>query len=151
MAPGGLTKDKPLPLNWVNESLRVLGIFISYNDKGNNKKNVLSKIDNLNTKLDIWRSRKLSLFGKCLIVKSLGISQFVYSASMLDISAEDTSRIKKYLFNFRERSLTIGGGGGGKAGKFWGRAMFFWAPIWGGPQFYGPTFRGGLQFLGAFH
>ena len=40
---------------------------------------------------------------------------------------------------------------GGRAGKFWGRAMFFWAPIWGGPQFYGPTFRGGLQFLGAFH
>ena len=100
LGPGGLTKDKPLLLNWVNESVRVLGIFISFNDKGNNKKNVLSKIDNLNTKLDIWRSRKLSLFGKCLIVKSLGISQFVYSASMLDVNAEDTSRIKKSLFNF---------------------------------------------------
>ena len=22
---------------------------------------------------------------------------------------------------------------GGRAGKFWGRAVFFWAPIWGGP------------------
>ena len=84
----------------MNEPVRALGIFISYNDKENNKKNVLSKIDNLNTKLDIWRSRKLSLFGKCLIVKSLGISQFVYSASMLDVNEEDTSRVKKSLFNF---------------------------------------------------
>ena len=44
-----LNKDKLLVLNWVNEPVRALGIFISYNDKGNNKKNVLSKIDNLNT------------------------------------------------------------------------------------------------------
>ena len=22
---------------------------------------------------------------------------------------------------------------GGRAGKLWGRAVFFWAPIWGGP------------------
>ena len=41
-----LNKDKPLTLNWVNEPVRVLGIFIPYNDNGNNKKNVLSKIDN---------------------------------------------------------------------------------------------------------
>ena len=30
----------------------------------------------------------------------------------------------------REQSLTIGGG---RAGKFWRRAVFFGAPIWGGP------------------
>ena len=52
------------------------------------------------TKLDLWRGRKLSLFGKCLIVKTLGISQIVYSASMLDISPNDTSGIKKSIFSF---------------------------------------------------
>ena len=58
------------------------------------------KIDNLNIRLDLWRWRKLSLFGKCLIVKTLGISQIVYSASILDISPTDTSRIKKSIFSF---------------------------------------------------
>jgi len=39
----------------------------------------------MNTKLDIWRARILSLSGKCLIVKCLGIAHLVYSASMLVI------------------------------------------------------------------
>ena len=58
-----------------------LGIFISYNEQENDKENVVRKIDNLNIKLDLWRGDKLSLFGKCLIVKILGISQVIYSAS----------------------------------------------------------------------
>ena len=92
--------SKPLGLNWTNEPVRALGIFSSYNEQENDKKNVARKIDNLNIKLDMCRGRKLSLFGKCLIVKTLGISQIVYSASMLDISPNDTSRIKKSIFSF---------------------------------------------------
>lgn len=80
--------------------MRALGIFISYNEQENDKKNVARKIDNLNIKLDLWRGRKLSLFGKCLVVKTLGISQIVYSASLLDISPNYTSRIKKSIFSF---------------------------------------------------
>ena len=80
--------------------MRALGIFTSYSEQENDKKNVTRKIDNLNIKLDLWRGRKLSLFGKCLIVKTLGISQIVYSASMLDTSPNDTSRIKKFSFSF---------------------------------------------------
>ena len=93
-------ESKPLGLNWTNEPVRALGIFISYNKQENDKKNVAKKIDNLNIKLDLWRGCKLSLFGKCLIVKALGISQIVYSASMLDISPNDTSTIKKSIFSF---------------------------------------------------
>jgi len=63
--------SKPLGLNWTNEPVRALGIFISYNEQENDKKNVARKIDNLNFKLDLWRGRKLSLFGKCLVVKTL--------------------------------------------------------------------------------
>ena len=92
--------NKPLQLNWTKEPVRALGIFISYNEQGNNKENVAKKIDNLNTKLDIWRGRKLSLFGRGLIVKCLGISQLVYAAFMQDINSEDTSRIKKPIFSF---------------------------------------------------
>ena len=45
------------------------------------------------------------------------------------LDAEEGSKVSTDS-GLRERSLTIGGG---RAGKFWGRAVFFWAPIWGGP------------------
>ena len=45
------------------------------------------------------RAQTLSVFGKCPILKTLGISQIAYSASMLDISPNDTFRIKS-IFSF---------------------------------------------------
>ena len=51
----------------------VLGTFISY-DKVVNERNVANKVDNLKTKLPPWRSLKLSLFGRCSIAKTLGLS-----------------------------------------------------------------------------
>ena len=65
--------SKPLGLDQTNEPVRALGIFISYIEQENDKKNVARKIENMNIKLDLWRGHKLSLFGKCLIVKTLGI------------------------------------------------------------------------------
>ena len=61
--------------------IRVLGTFISYDER----KSFAKKVDNLETKLAACCTRKLSLFGRCLILKTLGLSQIVYSASMLDI------------------------------------------------------------------
>ena len=52
--------SKPLGLNWTNEPVRALGIFTSYNEQENDKKNASRKIDNLNIKLDLWRGCKLS-------------------------------------------------------------------------------------------
>jgi len=80
---------------WTKEPVRALGTFISYNVKEDNKKNVEVKIDNMNTKLDIWRARNLSLLGKRLIVKCLDIAHLVYSALMLVIPI-----IKNSVFNF---------------------------------------------------
>ena len=39
----------------------------------------------------------------------------------------------KDCVGLREQSLTLGGAGERRAGKFWERAVFSRAPIWGGP------------------
>ena len=66
---------------------------------------------------------------------------------ILQSRLEYFSRALKVLgIALREWSLTIGG----RAGKFWGRAAIFWAPIWGGLKFSEPVFREGYNFLGAF-
>ena len=92
--------DRPLDPDWTSEPVKVLGTFISYDNVGNERKNFAQKVHNLKAKLSAWRSRKLSLFGRCLISKTLGLSQIVYSASMLDIPNSYTSAIQSLLFQF---------------------------------------------------
>ena len=76
-------KNKPLCLKWVSSPTRILGIYFSYDQKGNNEMNFNLKIDKLQTNLDIWKSRDLTLFGKVMIIKALGVSSLIYSHSFL--------------------------------------------------------------------
>ena len=46
-------KDKPLHLRWVSSPTRILGIYFSYDEKGNNEMNFDLKINKLQAKLDI--------------------------------------------------------------------------------------------------
>ena len=48
----------------------------------------------------IWQSRNLTLFGRCLITKSLGISQLVHSTSILDIPKEYIQNVDTMIFKF---------------------------------------------------
>ena len=100
LGPWKSSRARPLGLAWTSEPVKVLGTFISYDGVGNDRKNFVKKVDNLKTKLAAWRSRKLSLFGRCLISKTLGLSQIVYSASMLDIPNKYVSVIQSLLFQF---------------------------------------------------
>ena len=86
--------ERPLDFLWTTEPLKVLGIHISYDRAGNEKKNVNQKVDNLNAKL------QLSIFGRCLIVKSLGISQIGHSAALLDIHKHYAVKIQSLIFEF---------------------------------------------------
>ena len=58
------------------------------------------KLRKLQTNLDMWKARDLTLFGRVLIIKSLRLSQLVYSASNLNVPQEITPIIKSKLFNF---------------------------------------------------
>ena len=58
------------------------------------------KLRKLQTNFDMWRAHDLTLFGRVLIIKSLGLSQLVYSASNLNVPQEITPIIKTKVFNF---------------------------------------------------
>ena len=78
-------KTKPLQLQWVNEPVKILGVYFSYDENKNKLYNFDLKIQKLQTKLDLWKARNLTLFGKALIIKSLGLSQIVYAASNVNV------------------------------------------------------------------
>ena len=93
-------KSYPLQLKWLHSPVRLLGIHVSYDEKGNNELNFNLKIRKLQTNLDMWRSRDLTLFGKVLIIKSLGLSQLIYSASILNVPEDVPRTVKTKLFSF---------------------------------------------------
>ena len=91
----------PLQLKWLHSPVHLLGIHLSYDKKGNNELKFNLKIRKLQTNLDMWRSlRDLTLFGKVLIIKSLGLSQLIYSASILNVPEEVARTVKTKLFSF---------------------------------------------------
>ena len=65
-------------LDWSQEQLKILGVTFSplvFNIWDLNSVEIISKIKNI---LNQWSKRKLSLFGRVTIIKSLAISKFVH-------------------------------------------------------------------------
>ena len=69
---------KVLEFKSTRESIKVLGIYLSYNQDKNIKENFLSRIRKMKTNLNLWLSRDLTLYGKSLLAITLGVSQLVY-------------------------------------------------------------------------
>ena len=102
-------RNKPLDLNWFHSPVKILGIYFSYNIKENNELNFNKKIQKLQTKLDMWRSRDLTIFGRAMLIKTLGISQLIYSASNLDApkGIVEIVRIKSFKFLWKNKKDKI--------------------------------------------
>ncbi|KAL9964737.1 hypothetical protein ACROYT_G028417 [Oculina patagonica] len=92
----------PLQLSWPRDPVKVLGIYFSYAEKANDNYNFNLKVRKLQTHLDMWSPRGLTLFGKVLIVKCLRLSQILYSASNISVPKDTTQNpfVKKKLFSF---------------------------------------------------
>jgi len=63
----------------------------------------------LDTILDIWNARNLTLFGRCLITKSLGISKLVHSISTLVIPKDCVKVVNSSIFKVMSLDYEKGG------------------------------------------
>ncbi len=90
----------PLDIKWPNEPVKVLGIYLSYNTELACQKNFEVRLDKLLRQLHWWKARDLTLIGKILIVKSLGLSQFTYAATVLHIPDHIQKKVNEYLYKF---------------------------------------------------
>ena len=82
------------------EPINALGVSFSYTQESANRLNFGEKIFNLEKTLNTWQLRNLSLCGKINIVKTLGISKLIYSASVLPVPDHYIQEINKVMFNF---------------------------------------------------
>ena len=92
--------DKPLGIKWIKDPVKILGIVFSYDSSGNNLHNFDLKIQKLQTNLDIWCSRDLTIFGRVLIIKAMGVSSLIHSASNIDVP-------KEIIGNVQSRNQTL--------------------------------------------
>ncbi|KAL9957825.1 hypothetical protein ACROYT_G034773 [Oculina patagonica] len=97
-------KNKPLNLKWFHSPVKILGIHFSYDEKRNNELNFIQIIQKLQTKLDMWSSRDLTIFGRAMILKTLGLSQLVYSVSNLLVPQGIADAVKTKSFKFLWRN-----------------------------------------------
>ena len=69
----------------------------------------MQKVQRLQTKLDMWSARDLTIFGRAMIFKTLGLSQLVYSASNLVTvvpqGIAETVRTKSFKFLWRKKKI----------------------------------------------
>ena len=94
-------RDKPPHLKWFHSQyVKILGIYFSYNMKENNELNFDKKIQKLQTKLDMWSSRDLTIFGRAMSIKTLVISQLNYSASNLNVPKGIVEIVRTKYFKF---------------------------------------------------
>ena len=99
-------KRHPLGIKWPSKPIKALGVYFSYDEKRCEEDNFEAKLKSLKAKLDIWKSRDLSIYGRILQIKSLGISQILYLSSVISVPEHVVSRIEQLTFNF----LWKGGG-----------------------------------------
>ena len=95
-------EDTPFGFKWPKEPILSLGIFFSPNRTLAEKLNFGAKVRELEQTLNTWRRRKLTLYGKINIVRTLGLSKLIYNASVLNVP-------KQYIEQ-KIRSLLISSG-----------------------------------------
>jgi len=83
--------------------------YFSYDKKGNDELNFNQKILKLQIKLDMWSTRDLTILGRATILKTLGLSQLVYSALNLVVlqGIADMVKTKSFRFIWRNKKDKI--------------------------------------------
>ena len=93
-------QDTPFGFKWPKEPILSLGVFFSHNQTDADELNFGAKIRDLENSLHTWKRRKLTLYGKINIVKTLGLSKLIFNASVLYIPHHYIEQINKITFNF---------------------------------------------------
>ena len=85
---------------FVPEKYKVLGIFLSYDEKLAISLNFDDKIRSLKQVLALWKNRDLTVIGKILIIKTFGLSKFLYVSNMISTPISVQKQINSIVHQF---------------------------------------------------
>ena len=87
-------------IKWPSEPIRCLGIYVGHNIDENQALNWTSKLDDVRKLLNRWKQRKLTIFGKVLIIKQLAIPKVLFSATNLPIPDNFIQQLDTLFYDF---------------------------------------------------
>ena len=90
---------KPLLIKWP-PLIKILGISIGYNKQLQEETNFREKINKIKKKLNIWKQRDLTIYGKVLILKTFALSQLLYVASVFHVPDNIMKEVEALAYNF---------------------------------------------------
>ena len=93
-------KDMPFDIKWPKRPIYALGTAFSYNCNLCESENFTSKINKLQKLFNIWSQRDLSLYGRILITKTLGLSKLIYSSACVQTPTQVSEIVNKLVVNF---------------------------------------------------
>ena len=64
------------------------------------KQNFDKLLDSFKTTLNIWKSRKMTLYGKCTVIKSLALTKIFYVTAMIEPPLSFLDKVKKEIVKF---------------------------------------------------
>uniref|UniRef100_A0ABM0MSU2 Uncharacterized protein LOC102804495 n=1 Tax=Saccoglossus kowalevskii TaxID=10224 RepID=A0ABM0MSU2_SACKO len=113
-------KESMFGVKWPTSPIKIVGIHFSYDKRDNYARDVNKAVSNMKMIFNSWKRRKLSLFGKVLIIKTFGISQFSYILNSITLKKQTIQEVHKIMYEFLwegkdkiARSTMMGGVGQG--------------------------------------
>ena len=88
----------PVNITWTTDKLKILGIYFGNSNVA--LANWIDRVTKLETKLNLWKSRTLSLKGKSLIVNTIGAAGLWYTATVLPMPDWVSTRVNKAIYDF---------------------------------------------------
>ena len=96
LGPWRLRTNPPVDIQWSSNKLKILGVFISYDEMG--EVNWRPRVDAFCRCIDAWRSRALSFSGRAVVLNSL--SRIWYVASAVAMPKSVLKELNTRTFNF---------------------------------------------------
>lgn len=84
--------------NICHDGLKILGVVFYREDS--EKKNWVEKLAKIKTKMDIWRTRKLTISGRVLVIKSDILPTLIYLAGVYPVPVRLKLEISRAVFSF---------------------------------------------------
>ena len=94
------SKETPLNVSWPTTPVRVLGIYLSYDQFLFQKYNFDHIIQSVEKIINIWKQRNLTVYGKVIVAKTFLISKLGFIGRIVVVPSEILIQLERQIANF---------------------------------------------------